>query len=67
MLPTIGDAGEQFFSGQAMHHAQLHDVQAMIKGARHHGQARTRLLVERPESEIVAIEIVQKGADAARE
>src|SRR5579859_3215294 len=48
-----------------MHNAQLHDVELVVKAAGDHGQARARLLVERPESEIVAIQIVQQGANAA--
>ena len=40
-------------------------MQLVIERAGHHGQARAGLLVERPESEIVAVEIVQQGADGA--
>src|SRR5579862_1257016 len=37
----------------------------MIKRARNHRQARPRLLVERPESQVIAVEIVQQGSHSA--
>ena len=44
-FPAIRDAGESIFPGQAMHCAQLHDVQPVIESAGYHGQARAGLLV----------------------
>ncbi len=65
-LPAIGDGGEFRFSGQPMHDAQLHDMQLVIKGARDHGKAGARLLVQRPESKIVAIEIANQRLNSAQ-
>ena len=42
-------------------------MQAVIEGARDHGQARAGLLVERPEAEVEAIEIVKESSDSAQE
>src|ERR1700722_7149032 len=39
----------------------------MVEGACDHGQARPGLLVERPESQIVAVEVVQHGLHCAQE
>src|SRR3977135_3777586 len=60
-LPAVGNAGEGLFTGQSMHHPQLYDMQLMIEGAGYHGQACTRLLIERPESQVVTLEIVEQG------
>src|SRR5438874_8022284 len=38
----------------------------MVERAGHHGQACAGLLVERPEPQVVAIEIVQHGSHCAR-
>ena len=59
-FPAIGDGGEFRISGQAMHDAQLHDMQPVIKGTRDHGESGAGLLVQRPESKIVAIEIANQ-------
>src|SRR5712692_5920019 len=53
-FPAVSVSGEKLVPGEAVHHAQLHDVQLMIEGTRYHGQAGTRLLVQRPEAEVVA-------------
>src|SRR5580692_9218741 len=65
-LPAVGDTGEGVLSREATHDSQLHDVQVMIEGTGHHGQACAGLLVEGPESQVVAIEIVQHRADRTR-
>lgn len=65
LFPTVGDLGESVFIREAVHHSQLHDVQAMVEIAGDHGEPRAGLLVERPESEVVVSEIVQKRADSA--
>jgi len=66
VVPAVGHSSEFLFSSQAMHDAQLHDVQPMIEGAGDHREARAGLLVERPESQVVAIEVVEHGANCAR-
>jgi hypothetical protein len=58
--------GEFLFSGQAMHHAQLNDMQPVIERARHHRQTCAGLLVERPESQVIALQIVQQGSHSPR-
>ena len=40
-----------------MHHAQLRDVQLVIKGAGDHWQQSARLLIERPKPKIIAVKI----------
>src|SRR5450432_3936180 len=37
----------------------------MIEGAREHGESRSRFLIERPEAEIIAMEIRTQGCDRA--
>src|SRR5579863_878741 len=66
-FPAIGDAAEHIFSCQATHHAQLHDMQLMIERTGDHRQARSGLLVEGPEAQIVAIKIVQQSSNPAGE
>lgn len=67
VFPAIGNFSEFVFSGEAMHDAQLHDVQTVIEIARHHGQAGAGLLVERPESEVESVEVVEQGLNCACE
>jgi len=64
-FPSVRDFDEKNFACEAMHQSQLHDMEVVIEAARDHRQPCTGLLVERPESEIVAAEIVQEGADSA--
>jgi len=66
-LPAVGSVSKCGLAGQAMHDAQLHNVQAVIERAGNHGQARAGLLVQRPESEVVAVKIVKQCLNGARE
>src|SRR5579862_5960376 len=66
-FPTIGDAGKSIVPGQTMHCTQLDDVQPVIKRTGNHWQSSARLFVKGPESEIVALKIVEKGANSAGE
>src|SRR5277367_882558 len=59
-FPAIGIVGEHFIPGEMVHHPQLHYMQTMIEGAGQHGESRSRFLVERPETSVVAMEIGAK-------
>jgi hypothetical protein len=59
-FPSLRQLGEFLFPGQAMHDAQLYDVQPVIERAGHHRQTRAGLLVKRPESQVIALQIVQR-------
>ena len=65
-LPAVGGLRKYIFPCETMHDSQLHDMQAMVKPARCHRQTRARLLVERPEAEVIALQIVKQGPDRAR-
>jgi len=45
-----------------MHHAKLHDVQSVVERARDHRQQSAGLFIERPEAEIVTIEVRAQGS-----
>ena len=66
-LPAIGNAGEFIFSGQMVHHAQLNDVELVVKRACHHRQACAGLLVQRPKSEVKSIQVVEQCLHRSRE
>jgi hypothetical protein len=64
-FPAFRDLRESPIAGQICHHSQLHDVQAMIEGAREHLKLGSGLLVQRPVAGIKARQIVEQRLNAA--
>lgn len=64
-FPAIRYFGKLLLPGEALHDAQLHYVQPMVKRTRDHRQARSGLLVKRPETEVIAVQSMQQGLDTS--
>lgn len=62
-MPAIGIVSEARFAGQPLHNSQLRNVKAVIKRAGDHWQPGSRLLVERPEAQVVTIKIRDERFD----
>src|SRR5207302_2937871 len=65
-FPPISVMRKNFITCDAVHYAQLNDVQAMVKRAGQHRQAGARLLVKGPEPKIVVLEIATQSLDSSR-
>ena len=63
MLPAICIAREDFVTCQAVHDIQLRDMQSVVERTRNHRQQRARLLIKRPETQVIAREISAKGVN----
>src|SRR5579872_636049 len=62
-FPAIRHSRKRFLSGQCMHDSQLDTVQAMIKRTRNHGQQSSGLFVQRPEAQVVTIDVGKESVD----